>query len=365
MKKRALLLSAFPLMRRIPIFSLMMAFALCFGGGAKADDCTPPKLANSLHMEKMPDSDTMMVAADIDGHPVNLLVDTGALPTQLWTATAKKFDYPLGIGQQKYMDLGGRYSEGGTLAGKITLGSMWTGRNFIHVSPDPDMAHASYDGVLGLDMMQRYDIDLDFAHQELNYFSPEQCKGAGVYWNPQTVTSVQMVNFAGLVYVPVTLDGRTIIALVDTSADRTYLNPQVASRYFGLTADTLEAGNVTEGGALIKAGIHKFSRLTFGGLTANNPQIAIPFDVKTQNTGEFHAAKTARDTFNLSEIMPDMVIGMDVLKYSHLYISFQNQRIYISAAGDGPALTAPPLPPTYFNVWRWGYGSMRQPFVRL
>ena len=63
--------------------------------------------------------------------------------------------------------------------------------------------------------------------------------------------------------------------------------------------------------------------------------------------------------------MPDMVIGMDVLKYSHLYISFQNQRIYISAAGDGPALTAPPLPPTYFNVWRWGYGSMRQPFVRL
>lgn len=286
MRKSALFLSVFPLAR--------LAIMASMTGSAMAADCAPPAFVNSLPMEKVPGGDLRTVAATIDSHPVKLVIATGALPTQLWTAIAKEFDYPSDLGRQRYMDLGGRYSEGGTIVGKFTLGSMWTGRNFIHVSPDPGTANIAADGLLGLDMMQRYDIDLDFAHQELNYFSPEQCKGAGVYWNPQTITSVQMENFAGLVYVPVTLDGHTIIALVDTSADRTYLNPQVASKYFGLSADSLEPGNVTDGGALIKAGLHKFGRLTFGGLDANNPQIAIPFDVDTQSTHEFHAVKVAR-----------------------------------------------------------------------
>jgi hypothetical protein len=350
---------------RSSFFSLLVAFALCLCGSGMAADCAPPKLVNSLAMEQVPSSDLMTVAASVDDRPVKLVVDTGAIPTQLWAATVKKLDYPADIGRQRYMDLAGRYSEGGTLVSKFALASMWTGRNSLHVSPDPGQPHADSDGLLGLDMMQRFDIDLDFAHQELNYFTPETCKGAGIYWNPQTITSVQMVNYAGLVYVPVTLDGEIIVALLDTSADRTFLNPAVASKYFGLTADSLEAGNVSEGGALIKVGVHKFSHLTFGGLTANNPEIAIPFDVLTQSTREFHASKVARDRFNLSEIMPDMVIGMDMLKYSHLYISFQNQRVYIAAAGDGPALKAPTLPQTYFNVWRWGYGSIRQPFVHL
>jgi beta-lactamase regulating signal transducer with metallopeptidase domain len=325
---------------------------------ANASECAPPKLVNSLPMEQAPGSDVMTVTAAIDGNPERLLIGIGDLSTQLWNTPATKLDLPLRGRSHPVMDAGGRFSQDAARVGEFKLGSMETGTFDIQIMPDPGFANAGTDGILGTDMMQRYDIDLDFAHRQLNYFTPEQCNGAGVYWSPGTVTPVDMVTYSGVLYVPVTLDGHTIIALLDTSANRTFLNPQVAERLFGLKADSLEAGNVTDGGALIKAGMHTFSSLSFGGLTFNSPQIAVPFDVATEDTKEFHASRVIRDRYHLSDYLPPMIIGMDVLKQSHLYISFQDKRVYVSAAGDGQALKQPtPTSISWFNVWRYGYDA--------
>ena len=191
-----------------------------------------------------------------------------------------------------------------------------------------------------------------------DYFSPEQCQGGGVYWTPNAISSVAFVTYSGVAYVPVTLDGHTIIALLDTTVDRTFLNPQVAERVFGLKADALDAGNVIAGGARIKAGTHRFGSKRLGGLTFNNPQIAVPFNVMTQDTGEFHASRVLRNRYPLSELLPPMIIGMDVLQQSHLYISFRNQRIYVSPAGDGQVLKQQaPAGTSWFNVWKFGYDA--------
>jgi len=212
------------------------------------------------------------------------------------------------------------------------------------------------DGILGNVMMRHYDIDLDFAHQKMNFFAPEQCMGAGIYWSPSTISSVPIVAYTGMeyadrspiprlgdTYVPVTLDGQVIIALLDTRADRTFINPDVADKLFGLKPDGMEPVSVDDGGTVIKAGTHVFKSLSFGGLTAGNMHVAVPLDVMSQSSKIFHASKVARDTFYLHELMPDMVIGMDLLRHSHLYVSFQNDRVYVSAAGDGPALAASPV----------------------
>ena len=357
-KKHALLSSA-------AFSSLAVAFALCTAGSAMAADCAPPKLLNSLPMEKLPGSDAMTITATIEGSPQKLLVATGAIPTQMWNSDAVKLGLPVREGA-RYLDSGGRYSQDVARVAKFTLGSMNTGGFPIYVTPDPDSARTGSGGVLGTDMMQRYDIDLDFARQTLNYFSPESCKGAGIYWAPAKVTSVAMTAYTGLVFVPVTLDGHTITALLDTGADRTFLNPQIAEKLFGLSAGSQEPGTVSDGGALIKAGLHEFSSLSFGGLNFDHPQIAVPFDILTQNTREFHASKTARDQFYLHETLPDMVIGMDVLKKSHLYISFRDQMVYVSAAGDGTALKPAPIEPSWLTVWRSGYARYPvYPFVDL
>jgi hypothetical protein len=322
---------------------------------AQADSCARPDLISSVKLESIPGSDLLTVATTVDGSPEKLLLGIGDLSTQLWNAQAAKLDLTV-LPRSRFMDAGGRFSEGSARVGKFALGNMETGGFDIAVRPDPDFAQAGFDGLLGTNMMQRYDIDLDFARGRLNYFSPEQCEDAGVYWAPAAVSSVPFEANSGIVYVPVTLDGHRIVALLDTSADRTILNPQLASRLFGLEAGSLQPANVTNGGALIKTGMHTFSSLTLGGLIFNNPQIAIPFDILSQNTHEFHASKILRDRYNLSEFLPPMIIGMDVLKQSHLYISFRNQRIYVSAAGDGRTLDRPaPTEAHWFNVWRYGH----------
>jgi hypothetical protein len=315
-------------------------------------------------MERTPGRDTMTVAVNIDGQPARLLVGI-ADTTQLWNGEAAKLDLPVQEGR-RMMDGGGRFSEDVARVDRLGLGSMQTGGFYTQISPDPEFADPQSSGVLGSDMMIRYDIDLDFAHQRLNFFTPGPCEGAGIYWAPGKVTSVKTAAYATVVYVPVTLDGRTIIAALDTSADKTILNPKVARRLFGVTPDSADTATVAISGALIKAGLHRFSSLGFGGLTFGNPEIAVPVDALTENTREFHAAKTARDTFRLSEFLPDLVIGMDVLKQTHLYISFQNRRVYVSAAGDGRALQPQPLKTSWFNVWRHGYDMYwrgHHPFV--
>ena len=327
-----------------------------------APSCAPPTLANSLPMEKVPGSNLMTVTVDIDGNPEKMLIDIGRSATQLWDATAAKLHLAVQQGRRGW-DFAGRYSDGAARITNFTFGSMQSGGFYPQVSTDPDATPAPFDGVMRNDMMWRYDIDLDFAHQKMNYFSPEQCKGAGIYWSPTTITSVPIIAYTGTqydarspiprlgtVYVPVVLDGHTIIALLDTSADRTFLNPDVAKKFFGLSADSADAGNVSDGGALIKAGLHRFSSLSFGGLTASNPLIAIPFDVKTQSSEIVHIGKTTRNVFDLHEILPDLVIGMDMLKYAHLYVSFKNDRVYVSAAGEGAALNPGPITPSRFNV---------------
>jgi hypothetical protein len=353
---------------RVLLASLTLALAAGMTSTAKADDCVPPKLLSSLPMEKVPGGDTVTVAATLDGSPQKLIVDIGTMPTQLWNREATKLGLPIREGARAgrfHFDFGGRFSEDIARVQKFTLGSMETGGFNIQVVADPDVPQGTTDGVLGTDMMQRYDIDLDFAHQQLNYFSPEQCNGAGIYWKPKSVVGQQMVTYTGLVYVPVTLDGHTILALLDSGVDRTFLNPRSASKLFGLSWGSLEPGNVTDDGALIKADLHPFSRLTLAGLTINNPEIAIPDDIQTQSTREFHAEHLIPDRFPLDQIIKgDIVIGMDVLKQTHLYLSFRNNRIYVSPAGDGEALKQPVPPQTsWLTVWQREYDRY-QPFVR-
>ncbi|HEX4106287.1 MAG TPA: retropepsin-like aspartic protease [Rhizomicrobium sp.] len=347
---------------RILIAPIM--FASC-AGSAMAADCAPPTLLNSVAMEQMPGSDIMTVPVTIEGQSAKLMIGI-ADGSQLWSAQAQKLDLPVREGP-RMMDGGGRFSEDTARVGSLTLGSMETGNFFTQVGTDPEFTGS--DGVLGTDMMMRYDIDLDFAHGKLNYFTPEQCQGAGVYWAPGKITAVKMAAYADVVFVPVNLDGHMIIAALDTTADKTFLNPNVAQKLFGLKPGSLAPGKVRDSGAVMQAGMRRFSSLSFGGLTFDNPEIAIPFDIQSQNTREFHAARTARDSFHLSEFLPDMIIGMDVLKQTHLYISFRDQRVYVSPAGDGQALTATPVKTSWFNVWRHGYDTYlypgRRPFFSL
>ena len=116
--------------------------------------CAPPGLINSLPLEQVPGSDLVTVTTSIDGNPEKLLIGIGYLSTQLWNTPAAKLDLAV-LNRGRFMDAGGRFSEGVARVGHFTQGNMETGYFEIAVRPDPDIPNAGFDGVLGTNMRQR------------------------------------------------------------------------------------------------------------------------------------------------------------------------------------------------------------------
>ena len=76
---------------------------------------------------------------------------------------------------------------------------------------------------------------------------------------------------------------------------------------------------------------HTFSSLDFEGVTVKSPYVVIIPDKigsKDANNGESTDNRARR--MDDPRDAPDMLIGMDVLKKLHLYIAFNEEKIYIS-----------------------------------
>jgi hypothetical protein len=86
---------------------------------------------------------------------------------------------------------------------------------------------------------------------------------------------------------------------------------------------------------------HRFASLDFGGVAVANPVVDI---LPGLGRGpRLPSATGTRIADGETEQLPDMLIGMDILRHLHLYISYREQKLYItpSTPSTAPA-TAPP-----------------------
>jgi tetratricopeptide (TPR) repeat protein len=134
------------------------------------------------------------------------------------------------------------------------------------------------------------------------------------------------------IFVPVMLDGHEIKALIDTGATNTALRMDEAERLFGLSmgsADTPEKGTLN-GEASLKIYSHQFKNLSFGTVNIADVRLSIIPNAMGRNVDltplVWDRTKTERDLVN----EPELILGMDVLRRLHLYIAFQERKIYIS-----------------------------------
>ena len=205
--------------------------------------------------------------------------------------------------------------------------------------------------------------------------------------------------------VPVTLDGHLLNAWIDTSAEKSSISTEVAARIFHLAEKDLgpsSAMKVTPEAALgfynphylgdgkyaviphtddisnlvFRAPVyrHKFSGLTLGHVDIKNLELLIISDTWGRNNDVprylFYTPRNfSKDIWQMLDIaalgndrifmnndkrfvvsfsnakrdVPDMVLGMDVLRHLHVYLSLKENRMYFSA-GAAPASTSSPIP---------------------
>jgi hypothetical protein len=123
------------------------------------------------------------------------------------------------------------------------------------------------------------------------------------------------------------------MAIIDTGATRTTISTDTASDSFGLTASSpgmAPAGNVN-GDPNLASQFHTFSTLTFEGVTIMNPRLVIMPDrmadiPQTQMLTNLFIHPMKR------EGLPELILGMDVLKSLHLYFAFEEHNLYVTAA---------------------------------
>ena len=190
--------------------------------------------------------------------------------------------------------------------------------------------------------------------------------------------NIQMKNDIAHLTVPVTLDGHLLNGWIDTSAEKSSISIEVAERIFNLQEKDLgpasdvkmtpeaalgfrDLRDVAKGETVARPKVYrrKFSGLTVGNIEIKNLELLIAPDrwgrnndvtrrilytptlyMKSNWSKDIAAAGDNRGEFalysNAKKDVPDMVLGMDVLRHLHIYLSLKEKRMYFSA-GAAPA----------------------------
>ena len=332
-------------MRAASLFGSLTLAILLQNGAALAADCGPLKQINAVDLVAGPNR--ALVPVSINGIPKLFLLDTGGDVTQINGEVAEELKLTKQDSNLKLLDMYGHASNKMVRIDTFTLGRLHGENVYMAIQPNPDFGKGTrYVGLFGPDMMGRYDVDIDFGTYKMNYFSPDHCPGHVVYW-PHAALGITPMTFHNRhIRLPVRVDGKELKAEIDTGATNTVMMASAAKRVFDIVPET--PGNVplnTQGMAAAFGRV--FSTLDFEGVAVNNPHVTIVPDLmgsRDPNNGFQTGSRARRVDDDVDR--PDMLIGMDILKKLHLYIAFEENRIYLSEAStpaklpDGTAAAA-------------------------
>ena len=304
-----------------------------------AADCGPLKLINRIQLQATDQGRRDLIPVSINGTEELFVFDTGAPITSVSRSVADELKLPTRQGDFTLYDMAGHISRDEAAVKEFAFGRARLDDTFLPALNDLGSAN----GLFGVDFLKAYDADLDFGSDTLRVFSPDHCEGGVLYWQAPATGVVPIRVENNQIIVSVTLDGHELNAILDTGASRTDMRQDIARDVFGLT---LGAPGVEEVSALssapgYKVYAHTFGSLSFGDIQVNNPRMTLMPDLMGRNEERQQLvgsrAHTERDLIK----MPELIIGMSILRKLHVYMAFKEGRLYVSPASVAGVQVAP------------------------
>jgi predicted aspartyl protease len=240
-------------------------------------------------------------------------------------------------------DMGGNaiaiYNDKGTMfhswadAKPFTLGSMQSDHLQFVVTDFPKPGSG---GILSADLFHKYDMDLNFMAHKLNMFAPDHCEGWVLYWRAPGVAELPFGYQNGKIAVRVSVNGRSMDAVIDTGSPHTMMQISDADRLFDITTSS---PGVTPTDNNLYA--YTFKTLSFGEVAIGNPRLFLTR--ATLERGVISAPQTGT-MLRATNRQPTLVIGTDLLKLLHLYISFKEGMVYVTQGPELPEGDVKALP---------------------
>jgi hypothetical protein len=272
-----------------------------------AEPCTPPQRIATIPFDPN-ESSTPHVPVSLEGRQTQLLLSTSAY----WSGLRRDLVREFGI--RTVSDYNAARVSDFKLGSVPYAGSV----DFVVDKRVSDKPIERYGGVLGLNLLTRYDLEIDNAGKKISLFSEDHCSGAGVYWTDEALTllidkrrpvkylgtEVKAKDYENQIVLPIAqviVGGKEASAIFDTASEGTIVDTFFAKDHLGVTP--------------VAPYTHTFKSFTVSGMEfANMP------------------ARFVR----LRGV--DVVLGMNELKKLRLYFAFKDGMIHITAADAGQPL---------------------------
>ena len=266
-----------------------------------------------------------LVEASINGHPVAMVIDTGAQESSVTPQTAARLKLPRDPGQPTVVvhTLAGEERSANVQLATLTLASLNFKNLRATVVAIPALANGlAPAGVIGVDALGQYDLELDIPRRSLTFYQTAGCTPISPPWQGayQIVPArVQDRRFL----IPVKLNGHPVSAELDTGSRGETVSRATANR-IGITDAELDDDPSS---TPVSAGMHKY----------------------TAHRHRFQTFEVARETFhNLSfevasfgQLGIDMLIGADYMHGRRLFISYASATLFIQKEPGRPPPTVP------------------------
>jgi tetratricopeptide (TPR) repeat protein len=302
---------------------------LLLPAAAQAEGSRHCGLTQIAALKMAPNGDgAILVPVGLNGHPALLQLDTGGF----WSVLHG--NVVAGMTQRNEFGVSVTGAGGGSLSRYVSLPQIELDQSVVKHADffiGPDAPDTQVGGILGANILQAYDVEIDQAHGQVNLYKQDHCKGVVVYWAESDATKVPFDFDNHLMTVEVTLDGKPLRALVDTGAFDSILSLKAAKDLFGLGPDSpdVKAGGSasTVDGKGLRLYRHRFKTLQIGDITFSNPEMMLGED-------KLEYINWA----SLGNHAPDLILGMHQLRMLHLYIAYGEGMLYASTlSGDAMA----------------------------
>jgi hypothetical protein len=258
-----------------------------------------------------------IVEVSIDGHPIQMVVDTGAQMTSVVPDVVA--DLALRADPERRTisrTVGGNIVSSNAIVDKLNI----SGLDFTELSvPVVPLSGAKDDppagGVIGADILHDFDVELDIPQRTLVLYRKQHCIPTQAPWQgPSQIVSGRVMNNRFI--FPVLLSDRSLSAEFDTGSLGETVS-RTSAVNIGITAAQLDSDPQLRGTSAGQQGYaihqHKFDTFKVGTETFRG----FPLDVVD---------------FNQPDI--DMLIGVDYMHWRRFYLSYSSGMLFIQREPD-------------------------------
>ena len=264
-----------------------------------------------------------VVPVRINGETVGLGIDSGAQNTTVTPELVAALDLrpDPGMSARRIAGIGGNAYSQVVALDSLQLAGVTYRKIDVFAASLGELGHRdlAVSGLVGEDLLSRYDVGFDIAHSEISFYTARGCDTVSPPWGAATAIPIHLSEHNHLVF-PVELDGHRLTAMLDSGAGSDLLLEHGADA-LGLTPASLAQDRVLAGMGLgertISSRLHRFATLQVGGETIQAPLFAVSDGL-------------------VSGV--DLILGMDFLRDRQVLVSHATAQMFVRPGAGAPRL---------------------------